>query len=206
MPNFDVQVVLNGSSGLSTDRYVNTFTFSGVGTHATNHGLIWARIDSFYNDPHSGHQALSSYLSNDVIDGEVRTYDKADAEPRVPIITPLTPFAARGSASDQPHEVAVTISFHGVPPVTPRRRGRIFFGPLNNSSDAGLNRPADTMLQAMRAAGQALSEQSTSDLEWVIYSPTSGQYTIVTAGWIDDAWDTMRSRGNLPTMRRTWPI
>jgi hypothetical protein len=39
---------------------------------------------------------------------------------------------------------------------------------------------------------------------WVIYSPTNNEIYDVEAGWVDDAFDTIRSRGGAATTRTTF--
>jgi hypothetical protein len=47
------------------------------------------------------------------------------------------------------------------------------------------------------------------DVQWCVYSPTtpgdmSDKFKQVTRGWIDNEWDTQRSRGLRATLRNGW--
>jgi hypothetical protein len=55
------------------------------------------------------------------------------------------------------------------------------------------------------AAGAENLLATSENVTWVTVSPTAGTSGVVTDGWVDNAWDTQRSRGAAPTMRIDWP-
>lgn len=103
-----------------------------------------------------------------------------------------------------------------------RRRGRIFLGPLD--ADAGeltnFDARATSSIRGTILTGATTMADSgfSEDAFWVVFSPTlagsppwdSGvledSSTRVMAGYIDDAFDTVRSRGADPTARSSWTI
>lgn len=229
MPIYRAQVVFQGLSGLAEDRFVNTFWFEGVDTLGLDHGRMVGRLAQIWQvntvtptAPLGDH--YSAWVSPTV---EVRTYDMADPEPRIPQITTfaILPGTMAGGAA-MPEEVAIACTFRASPPNTPRRRGRVFIGPLTTSvltapGVAGPVRVALNVRQLLAERFDALATQSGTDgLVWVIRSagarvprdsvddPLGALLPIahypVTNGWIDDALDTMRSRGPIPSARTSW--
>lgn len=206
VPNYTAQVSLQALSGLPTDRFVNTFHFSGTGTLATDGDEIAARLNDFYLGATVGTGTICRYLANAIIGGTIKVYDMADAEPRIPNENPVGSLDTRASAVDLPREVALVLSLHGVPPITPRRRGRLFIGPLNTGALDTSGKPLGDFMNSLRRAQERMMAQDDNDLRWVIYSPTTGLFPFVTAGWVDEAWDTMRSRGEEAAARYVVPI
>lgn len=136
---------------------------------------------------------------------ETRFYDMEDPEPR-PI---------RGSSKGAitkilggPKEVALCLSFYADRNI-PRRRGRLYFGPLAPTTE----RPTDAFLNSALAMADSFAALGGTDIDWVVYSPTDHKahpendaedYAYkVSDAWCDDEWDTVRSRGRKATKRFT---
>lgn len=143
-------------------------------------------------------------------DAEVAVYAMADPEPRVPALFPVT-LDASSVAGGLPLEVSLVCSFHGAPPVTPRRRGRIYIGPLNTgqlaaSTSSTFPRPQTAVVDGLAAIVEGWAADGTGiDEGMFIYSPTSGFYTRVVGGFVDNEFDTQRRRGVLASGRTVWP-
>lgn len=211
MAHFKTMVIFQGASGLPEDRFVNNFHADQVlDDHAISATNISNALFTFYNTPppprtESVGQFLSPYVNRAY---ETRTYRMADPLPRVPEIRLSTLPAVPAGTEGLPEEVAIVASFHGDPPVTPRRRGRVFIGPLNSFAlDGGTtSAPAsvDTLRRAiLTEACERLANET--DFAWVVYSPTGATLTPVTGGFVDSAYDTMRKRGPEATTRTVWP-
>jgi hypothetical protein len=110
-----------------------------------------------------------------------------------------------------------------------RQRGRIYLGPFQRQGIAGsFERPGGELRTAAALAGQSVIDNSNADaeLKWIVRSagarnngvsvgkPWEAGYvhprnrpilpvlrTVVTEGWVDNAWDTQRSRGVAATGR-----
>ncbi len=135
---------------------------------------------------------------NDYPTYRCKIYDMADAKPR-PVIAEYSSSTVGGSDSG-PQEVALCLSFYAGRNI-PRRRGRLYIGPFFAGEMAG--RPSLTQQNRLIAIGNGLAALGGVDVAWVIYSPTDNTYRAVTNTWVDNAWDTQRSRGIAPTGRVT---
>lgn len=125
------------------------------------------------------------------------------------------------TAENLPLEVAVCLSFKGYysegsVATRAQRRGRVFIGPLGlTAAELGaITAPPKpglgitTLLRekaiALRDNAQTGAGTGGASAPWVIWSRTSGDQHNVVGGWIDNAFDTQRRRGNAPTQRTTW--
>lgn len=211
-----VQCNLGNNSNLAKDRAMNTWHFwSGavdpqddIDSIDTALSIFYQSIDGFF----------SPCLSGDL---DIVYYDLTDAEPRAPLRTAahtVTP----GSDPQLPAEVAICLSYAGIgssgfPPA--RRRGRFYLGPLNSSViDDGAN---DAVIQGSvrgaicNAAEVMMGLEASSTAEWRVFSPTTagappwsnlelGAASLpVISAYVDDAFDTVRSRGVAATARTT---
>lgn len=151
----------------------------------------------------------------------LKVYNMREATPRVPVLVTDIPLAPTADTA-LPHEVAICLSFaavmeSGVPAA--RRRGRVYIGPIGTNGTqmteaTGTPRPGLEAMTAIRTGALALlagGDALGAAVKWAIYSPTTDAtstiddaFNDVTRGWIDNAFDTMRSRGTAPTARTTF--
>lgn len=207
-----VLTVMQGTSGLPEDRYINTWHFFTLGPFSTHVIDCFSVINRFWSaDPTVG-DPLGAYVSPVVSrSAEMRAYNLSDPEPRVPTIEPLT-FPSANDSNGLPEEVAAVISFHGDPPVTARRRGRLYIGPLTRNTITSGSTSTYSAFNAtftgviLNAADNALDESQTEGAGWSIRSVTpSENFVPVVGGWFDNAIDIQRRRGAAATVRSTWP-
>lgn len=209
-----VQVGIPRDSGLPEDVATNTFHFEGDDGSADWDELLGGlveRVEAFY-------LAIDQMLA--VTNGNfptIKVYDFSDAKPRVPKYSDdfeITP----GSAS-YPAEVALCVSYSaalesGVNMA--RRRGRFFLGPLNSAIGTmnlnGDNRPGSGDMAILTAALPALARGAGGGTpRLAVYSPTThtspatvdAAWNDVSFFWVDNAYDTIRSRGARATERQT---
>lgn len=209
-----VQAVFQGGSGLPEDRFVNTFHFaSDVNQpYAENAVLCRESVLGFFQDAHGGEAAIGTYLSPYVSRTfSITSYNLLDA-PGERIPTTDTATLPATAAVGLPEEVAICLTLRGAPPVTPRRRGRLYIGPLvdNNGVIVSANtttpaRPKMTSSASITAAlGAAFTYVKTRPgvTPWCIRSitPTENFVPIVDC-YIDNAFDTQRRRGPDPDFR-----
>lgn len=215
------QVVFQGKSGFPKDRYVNTFHFARRNTDIGLDGGIFSdmgsfrdeigeRLREFYLEQVATGMSVASYLSDYIKpDFEVRCYDLGtggDGSPREAWTTTHTKPAPAG-AGKLPLETAVAMSFYADRNI-PRRRGRVFIGPLYTAAQAtggDLPMVAEQFATTLAQAAQRLRSEGMADqLAWSIFSPSDNEAHRVTAGWVDNDFDTIRGRGPKASVRTEW--
>lgn len=219
-----VQATLERVTALPVDVVTNTWHCQTTSSIPPGLGVeTQAFIDylkTFYN---TIGPAIANSMTGKI---DYRAYLLNDPEPRVPFIEDTNTIGVGGTR--HPGEVALTFSFQG-PKVSganqARRRGRVFLGCLSAGANAvdvtGGKRPSAAILSLIRGAGADLLAATVIDpgVDWIVFSPTNagpenadGTFqnlgagaTTVVDGWIDDAFDTIRSRGLAPVSRVIFP-
>jgi hypothetical protein len=192
------------------DHLVELYTVAAAGGSPAN-----LAICSFYGFAVS-HAALACKIK--VYDAEQQVVSQGVIQPRT-ILTQRS-FTCTGVGTgytvDMPAEVALCASFWGVSN-TPRRRGRVYLGPFGNHALAngtnGRAIPTIVLRQSVAASFARLINKSANTQNLAVWSrgrytvnkvpqpPVEGMLTIVTDGWVDDAWDTQRRRGQAASLR-----
>jgi hypothetical protein len=219
-----VTVTFDHVSGLARDSVVNTFTFEVPGDFwsAPDHTNALIALDTFYNAINgSATQKIATYLSPALsrsTGATVRSYDVTNDLGGTPVGSPLavgnlSPLGAPLSANALPSEVACCLSFRQTydvdvefaPGARPRARdrGRVFIGPLVQGAVAMATparaRPADALQEALVESGRILMQNT--DVNWVVWSRKLARVRPVLQVWADDAFDTVRRRGERPTAK-----
>lgn len=213
MANVRAQVVFQAFNNLPEDRYVNTWHFSNGQSFMTHIAGVESTLDAFYTAENPQfeelHQMLSPVLNRTY---EYRFYDLSQPEPRVPVIVSKSMPSAAATLGF-PEELSVVCTFHGAPPVTRRRRGRIYFGPLANfntisSGDVDTFSSVHINLRTHLANAQlAMLNQALATLSgWAVRSTVPAEnFVTVVGGYVDNAIDIQRRRGADATGRHSWP-
>lgn len=206
MAIYRVQLNWNPTSLNPLDAAVNTLHFDITGVFATEMPIIQTTLRNAF-------ELFEGFYANTVISGVLNTfkvYALDDPEPRSSKFagTMGAGFIPTGG-NPLPSEVAVCLSFQaaqvsGTPQA--RRRGRIYLGPLGASGLDTNGRPTSACRSAASAVGASILADSVSNggWSWVVWSPTTGTSSIVTNGWVDNAFDIQRRRGVAPTLRTTF--
>jgi hypothetical protein len=207
-----VQAIFQGKSGLSEDQYVNQFAFEHTGIGADGNDVVndvAERLLDFYNVTHApGTAPVANYMAGTQIETTVRVkaYDLGTEAPRFPYETQFE-LSSLGAGAALPSEVAACLSYYATRNM-PRRRGRIYLGPLANTAveqSAGGVVVSQGLRNALAGAAQALTTEAPSaPVLWQLVSQRGGVSYRVTGGWVDDAPDTVRKRGIAPTARTAW--
>lgn len=209
MTIYHAQVSLNRATALPEDVVTNTFHFGSTEAHDDDNGaLIAGMLWTFYNAAVSGGDTVCSYFSNLLTGaGRLRITTEEDPTPRVPWYDEafgITP----GGDDPLPEEVAACVSFQAFPisgAIQARRRGRVFLGPLNERARGianGRTRVSAGLRLTAAKSARRLAVSATPGLYWGVFSPTTGGIILVEEGWVDDAFDTVRSRGGASTSRQ----
>lgn len=133
---------------------------------------------------------------------ECRAYNMSDAEPRQPREVKVASHTAAGTISG-PREVALCLSYFADRNV-PRRRGRMYLGPWTPSQMQ--ERPPTDVITMLATLAAGISGLGGVNVQWVQYSPTSGEFHTVTNWFVDNEWDTQRRRGLRAVSRQSGTV
>lgn len=198
MTDIRCQIITRRASDLPRDYIVNTVHFT---------------TDTLFNNP--SWQTLANDVRNlwtstrtnhpPGYGVEVKVYDLDDPIPRPIKATAVWTAHPTTSSTPGPREVAVCLSFRGDQNV-PRKRGRIFIGPMRQ--DVMLERPSADLRTNVLALATGLANIGGFDINWCVRSrfpilpgDQGGTMWPVQASWVDDEFDTIRSRGLRGTTR-----
>jgi len=212
------QVSIPRDGGLPEDDSMNTWHFwSEAVDRLDDCAVAFDGLRIFY-------QTIDGILSSKINGAmNVKFYDLSDLVPRPPIFldnATLTP----GSSAPLPSEVAICLSFRGpalAGAIPARNRGRIFLGPLDSSVmdtstadsivDSGITGAIANAAETFRTGFGATT------VTWSVFSPTiagappwspivlAASTAFVEEGHVDNAFDTIRSRGASATGRANFP-
>lgn len=181
---------------------MNTFSFSAVDD--TDLPSIATAVITAYNGFRPNYAGIVRQNNH-----TIKFYDRSDPTPRAPRYEETWNFAAAPSGNALPTECSLCVSFQanqvsGIPQA--RRRGRVFMGPLNSNLNAATGRPTAGLVTAGVTFGSSIlaSSVAAADWEWVVWSTVNNAPYIITNGWVDDEFDTQRSRGRDATARTVW--
>jgi hypothetical protein len=79
----------------------------------------------------------------------------------------------------------------------PRFRGRLFIGPWNFAEE----RPNTSAINSLMTLATGLAAVGGIDVDWGLWSPSRNAFSKITNVWVDNEWDTQRSRGLRATTR-----
>jgi hypothetical protein len=193
---------------------VNTFNFDSTAfaTYALHAAACASALVTFYNnDGAAGSNSPGGYMAGWVNrTGEIRCYNRADPKPRVPIISSITLPAPHSVANNViPMDTALCLSYHAAPPVTRRRRGRIYFTGIQGEwvTTASTGQLVQFNLGALQPADRIKTNALAlmgSNVGWGIWSSVNGTMAPIVGGYIDGEPDTQRRRGNPTPAKLAW--
>lgn len=212
MAFYKFTVTLQGSSLLPEDQYVNTFHFDSVEPVViTDYDNVRDMLADFYNlVPSPSTTSIAGFMSNRIQTlATVKGYDLGDPLPRAPRYESSFNLATRASGDPLPEEVALVLSFQrpkesGQP--QSRRRNRIYLGPFAESANGTDARPSVALQTTIARSARDMLDASNASVRWTweVNSPTYNEHGPVHDGWVDNAWDTQRRRGQASTSRLLW--
>ena len=203
MPRFQLQITLFPSSNIVADASTNSWSVEADDLAAGE--LFKDNVLTFY-------QTMRPDFANTVrVNNHVwKLYDRDDPTPRAPIAEGLWGFMVAPAGNPLPPEVALCLSFEGLPTSgipQARRRGRIYLGPLDVDGLAPVGRPTTTVVNRLVAAGEVLRLASVAAASWTwcVFSVVNDVNVPISRGWVDDEYDTQRRRGRVATVRTVFP-
>lgn len=233
MGSFLAVVTLKHVSGLVEDQVVNTFPFLSTAANPVpdaDLNVAGVAVADFYNgvSATSGSTVanlIGSQISRAANAVTIKYYnidiaDMGGAPHGSPIHqTNFTLGLAQGGETNLPSEVAIVLSYHadltdlqqeaGATRPAARARGRLYIGPLNTlarSIDGVTNKAkvSTVAMNTLKDAGARL--MGTTDPNWGQWSRMNLLFREVTGGFVDDAFDTQRRRGEKASVRTTFGV
>lgn len=229
MADLRAQVILPGLSNKPEDVFVNTFHFSSQTADGAAFDVIKAHLAELYNVGGLGPSGnatpgLAHYMSRTIKrDADavlIKIFNLADPEPRMPVERRFTLAAAAGDGTtlELPAEVALCGSFYALQN-RPRLRGRVYFGPFHalalQDATNERGRPAQLLVESAVVALKRLITKPANTQNLAVRGKADGEpigdtvlpqrvLRVATAGWVDDAFDTQRRRGQDAMTRTTF--
>jgi hypothetical protein len=164
-------------------------------------------INPHYNgsDPQQLANALKTNLQGYTPVGPhpftIKVYDALAPPPSYPLATATQEGTA--PSSQCPREIALCLSYFSTYN-RPRFRGRLYL-PVSWFTSVVNVRPSGAVITgALDFAPSVLTKALPSQTNWVVWSAVEKKSQGgVSDVWVDDEWDTIRSRGLSPTTRQT---
>lgn len=130
---------------------------------------------------------------------KIRVYDAQKAAPNYPLATAEQ--TGTPAVSSGPREIALCLSYYSVWN-RPRFRGRLYI-PYQGIGGALGPRPSSTQMTTALSWRTPLTSGLPAGTNLCVYSRVQNSAAGVDNFWVDDEWDTVRSRGRKPTARQT---
>lgn len=207
MPDYRLTATLAPVSGDTADVNVNGFHISKDTPITGGDYTAWANaVKAFYDDL-VDEQALRGRAQTG---HSVKIYANDTSVPNYPIYESAFALSSDPGGVDLPQEVALCISYandsaNSVP--RGRRRGRIYISGWTEATNFGGRPYTDTCADVVDAFDTYCGTMNAlTDVSATIWSPTELQSFVIERAWVDNEWDTMRSRGTKATVRETRTI
>lgn len=213
---FLVQNIFQLGTNLPEDVVVNNFIFRNMNVldFQTAQERAADAVMEFFNNasapqvgptvPHTG--SLIGLMGDHVVSWTQKVYDLGHAPgDRLPTTFVRTgaDFPNRSTSAKLPNEVAVCLSLQTTH-TGKSGKGRVYLGPfvaaIGESTTGGLV-PTEPFRARVAAQADRLRSGNGQDMEWHVYSTVKNRMQRVLGGWVDDAFDTQRRRGQDPTER-----
>jgi len=129
----------------------------------------------------------------------VKAYDAQGTPPVYPV-GETTRNIGLAPATSSVRETAVCLSFFAGQN-RPRNRGRLFIPTVITGVTVAASRPTAAIQQKVADLVPIFTNLGGTNVDWCVYSRLDNVARSVTNWWVDNAWDTVRSRGLRPTAR-----
>jgi len=186
MPLYRAQVTAWADSTLARD-----------GVQITPHFFDWGATSDPENLAEDLADAMATYYGV-ARQLSVKIYNAQAPKPNEPLHEAIRGLGL-SPASPSPRETAVCLSYYAGSNA-PRKRGR-FYLPIGCMFSGLGVRPSGAIRDKAGALAPILEQLGGVDVDWVVYSRVDNTSRAVTNWWVDDEWDTVRSRGLRGTAR-----
>ena len=207
MPNYHVIVTLQAASGESADNQVNTFAFESTGGLDAPSAAAYTLLYASMYDALRNNGMLLGIAQNAHV---VKYYNAVTTVPNYPLFSNTFNLLGAPGAIDLPLEVSLCASYANdtETAVSPRRRrGRIYISGFQEAANTA-GRPTSTVMGYLVDAYRDYVEAANglAGVTACIWSRANGALYPIERVWVDNEWDTMRSRGGKSTARQTLMI
>jgi len=205
MANYYAQVSMQPTSGASEDVRVNGFAAGEIGSLDETYATAWAdEIKTFYDTLAAGTSMRGVTQNNHLI----KFYEVGGAAPNYPKFERNFNLATSPGGLDMPGEVALCVSYYAAQATTvlrARRRGRIYISGWSEAANTD-GRPIAGACTQLRDAFSDYVEafNAIGGLEACVWSRANNTTYAIDTVWVDNEWDTLRSRGGKSTVRYEW--
>jgi len=204
MPSYHVIVTLQAATGETADNQVNTFAFESTGGLDSGSAAAYTVLLKNMYDSLRTSGALLGLAQNAHV---VKYYNAVTSVPNYPLFTNTFNLATAPGAIDLPLEVSLCVSYANdseTSVAAPRRRGRIYVSGYGETSNTA-GRPTSGVVTNLCDIYRDYVEAANllSGVTACIWSRANGALYPIERVWVDNEWDTMRSRGGKSTSRDT---
>lgn len=189
MARFNIQVATAVDTILPRDRIVNVWHFDNPLGLPSNPNKLCEDMTAIYD--------TIMARTTDFHEFDARLYEE---NVKGPPLGRHVRNVGKAAAASAPREVAICLSFRG-PRNIPSERGRVYLAPYLMHSTALMGRPDTAQRLIALEMATAVSALGGADVDWGVYSPTKNTFVKTEVAWVDDEWDTVRSRGLRATTR-----
>jgi len=182
MPVWRLQVQIARDTAFPRDRVVMTPHFNDGGALTDPDSLCEDMADAIVAWHANTHETI------------VTAYDAQGTPPVYPQGSAIRN-AGTVLPSSIPREIALCLSFYSGRNI-PRQRGRLYVPCCvsNVFADPGV-RPGAAMQEKVAALAPIFEGLGGADVDWCVYSRVDDVARPVTNWWVDNEWDTVRTRG-----------
>lgn len=214
---YEIQVSIPYFTNIPEDVVTNVLHFAHTGSvpGSSDFAMLGELMAAFYADlfPTSDtFNGMAAWMRPALT--RMKIYDLDDAIPRAPKYNAVVALPVRQETSTAlAPETSICLSLRATPisGIAPAsQRGRIFLGGLGDECVTAGNTGAFSkpylgfVTNCVVAADNLLSNSADAGWTWEILSRKLGVGFAVVGGFIDNALDTQRRRGNAPTSRTLW--
>jgi hypothetical protein len=207
MANYYVQCSLLATTGESADTNVTSFAFTKAGTlDSGDAAYVAGHMTTFWAAIRTAGALLGRAQNAHVL----KIYNAVTTTPNYPLDERTFNLAVAPGAVQLPLEVQLCISYANDSAIVvprARRRGRIYITGHTTANNV-VGRPAAGIQTGVATAFRDLVEAFDTDPEFelCIWSRANASLYPIERVYVDNEWDTMRSRGGKSTSRVSYPI
>lgn len=204
MANYYLQTSIASNTGNTEDSISNTFALETDATIVSLDITEWTNaVEDFYTACYTA-GAMHGYTA---VGSTYKLYDCNTPSPNYPLDEGSIAWTGAAVSIEMPQEVSLCVSYmndtaSGVPRA--RRRGRIYISGWDEAAN-NAGRPVAGVVEDLADAFETYCDTlyAFGGIRPGIWSRANATVYPIQRVWVDNEWDTMRSRGGKSTLRET---